>query len=53
MLSWTVKEAHKTISKLKEDLEYAWALKENKDKTTSAIKSKAMDAELSDKSKQL
>ena len=46
-------EAHKTISKLKEDLEYAWAVKENKDKTASKIKSKAMDVGLSDKSKQL
>ena len=53
MLSWTVKEAHKTISKLKEDLKYAWAVKENKDKTTSAFKTKVMDAGLSDKSKQL
>ena len=40
MLSWTVKEAHKTITKLKEDLEYASAVKENTDKTAPKIKAR-------------
>jgi hypothetical protein len=46
-------EAHKTISKLKEDLENACAVKENKDEAASKIKIYAMEEELRFKTKQI